>query len=114
MNRYLYTVEVDDEGNKVVHFYANIYLNDADETEYTHRIAEWTFLYFDLPELDAALKNNTLYDQLNEAVAYIGDLTENEAKKACDEYFDGYPGNELYISQVNQETPFGEYWFDEA
>lgn len=112
MNRYFYTVESDDSGNKVVHFVGNIYNNDDGE-EQNHKIDEWTFLYFDLPELEAAIKGNTLYTQLNEATAYSDDMTEAEAQQCCEEYYGGDSGLELHISKVNKDTPFGEYWYEE-
>lgn len=112
MNRYFYTVESDDSGNKVVHFVGNIYNNNDGEEE-NHKIDEWTFLYFDLPELEVAIKENTLYDQLNEATAYSDNITETEAEQSCEEYYGGYSGAELHISKVNKDTPFGEYWYEE-
>lgn len=42
MNRYFYTVESDDSGNKVVHFVGNIY-NNNDGEEQNYKIDEWIF-----------------------------------------------------------------------
>ena len=112
MDRYFYSVEVDCEGNKVIHLSGNVYCNDGDDTETNHRIAEWTFLYITMDELKELIKNDHFYEYVNERVNYLGDISEEEALKACDQYFDGNPGTYLHIADVDEETPCGDYCFE--
>ena len=111
MDRYFYSVELDRDGNKVVHLSGNVYLNDGDDTETNHRIAEWTFLYIPIDELKELIKNDRFYEYANERVDYLDDVSEVEALKVCDQYFDGNPGTYLHVQEVNEDTPCGDYYF---
>lgn len=112
MDRYFYSIELDGNENKVVHVFGNIYCNDADTTETDYRIAEWTFLYITIYELKELVKDGLFYDYVNERVNYLGDISEAEALKICNQYFGGNPGICLHICDVNEETPCGDYWFE--
>ena len=112
MDRYFYSIELDGSGNKQIHMYGNLYFNDVDETEKKYRHAECTFLYISLTELKDLIKDDVFFDYVNERVAYLGDITADEADEMCNEYFDGNPGVNLHIKNVNEETACGDYWFD--
>ncbi len=112
MDRYFYAVELDDDGNKVIHMSGNVYWNDVDTTDTDYRCAEWTFFYIPINELKELIKNDWFYEYVNERVDYLGDLTEAEAIETCDQYFNGKPGVYLHIKDINEETPCGDYWFD--
>ena len=111
MDRYFYSVEMDGD-RKVIHLSGNVYFNDTDETETCYRYAEWTFLYITLEELRSFVNFDAFWDYTNERVAYLEDLTEEQAIATCQEYFSGTPGAELYITSVNEDTPCGDYWFE--
>ena len=111
MDRYFYSVEMDG-GRKVVHMSGNVYFNDADETETCYRVAEWTFLYITIDEIQNLFKELKIYDYINERIRYMDDMTEDEALAICQEYFNGTPGKMLHIAQVNEDTPCGDYWFE--
>ena len=112
MDRYFYSVELNSDGNKEIHMYGNIYLNDADETEMNYRFAEWTGLYITLDELKELVENGWFFEHVNERVDYLGDITEEDAIESSRKYFEGYPGECLHIKNVNEETICGDYWFD--
>jgi hypothetical protein len=111
MDRYFYSVEMDG-GRKVVHMSGNVYFNDTDETETCYRIAEWTFFYMTIDEIQKLFEELRFYDYINERVNYMVDRTEDEALAMCREYFNDTPGNMLHITQVDEETPCGDYWFE--
>jgi hypothetical protein len=111
MDRYFYIVEIDGD-RKVVHMSGNVYFNDADETETCYRITEWTFFYMTIDEIQKLFEELRFYDYINERVDYMGSRTEDEALAICREYFNGTPGNMLHITQVNEDTPCGDYWFE--
>jgi predicted Zn-dependent peptidase len=70
-------------------------------------------LYITIDELKELTNNyDIFYDYLNERVAYLGDLTEEQAIATCQEYFGGTPGTELDIGLVDEDTPCGDYWFE--
>lgn len=112
MDRYFYSVELDDDGNKIVHMSGNVYWNDVDTTPTDYRCAEWTFFYIKLKELRELIESDLFYEHINEFVNYLDDITEEEAFKTCDQYFNGKPGVNLHIKDVNEATPCGEYWFE--
>ena len=112
MDRYFYSVELDDDGNKIVHMSGNVYWNDVDTTLTDYRCAEWTFFYITLKELMELIENDQFYEYINELVNYLDDITEEEAFETCDRYFSGKPGASLHIKDVNAETPCGDYWFE--
>lgn len=111
MDRYFYSVEMDGD-RKVVHLSGNVYLNDTDETETCYRYAEWTFLYITLEELREFADFDAFWDYTNERVAYLADLTEDQAFEMCLRYFGGTSGTKLHITDVNDNTPCGDYWFE--
>lgn len=111
MDRYFYSVELDDDGDKIIHMSGNVYLNDVDETETNYRCAEWTWLYIEIDELKEMIEKGWFYEYLCERVAYLGDHTEAEAIEICEHYFGGKPGDYLHIADVNEETPCGHYWY---
>lgn len=111
MDRYFYSVEIDDD-RKIVHISGNVYFNDADETETCYRCAEWTFLYLTLDELEILIENDRFYEYINEKVNYLGDRTKEQAVEICENYFDGSCGTKLHIFNVNEDTPCGDYWFE--
>lgn len=110
MDRFFYSVEMDDD-QKVIHLSGNVYFNDTDETDTCYRYAEWTFLYITLEELREFVDFDAFWDYTNEKVAYLEDLTEEEALTTCQEYFGGTPGTELDIWLVDEDTPCGDYYF---
>lgn len=112
MDRYFYSIEFDKNNKKVIHLSGNVYFNDADETENCYRIAEWTFLYIDLDMLAELIENDEFYEYINERVNYLDAETKEQAIKICENYFDGFSGDELHISRVNKDTPCGDYWFE--
>ena len=113
MDRYFYSVEIDENGKKYVHMSGNVYYNDGStDTDACYRIASWTFFYLTIEEIQRLFEELDFYDYINERVNYLGDRTEEEALDICKNYFDGKPGKMLRIEQVNEDTPCGDYWFD--
>ena len=112
MDRYFYSVELDNSGNKVIHLYGNIYFNDVDGTETDHREAEWTFFYITLDELNKMITEDCFFEYVNERVDYLNDITKEEATEICSKYFNGLCGINLDIKDVNINTPCDDYWFD--
>lgn len=112
MDRYFYTIECDVYGNKVIHMLGNVYFNDADESETDHRHAEWTFMFLPIKEVIKMFEDDEFYEFLNQRVAYLGDITLSQAKEICESYFNGRPGMELHIKNINEDTPCGDYWFE--
>lgn len=110
MDRYFYSVEMDG-GRKVVHLFGNVYFNDVDETDKCYRIAEWTGLWVTIDKLKELFEEDMFWEYINEKVAYLGDLTEDEAKDMCKVFFDGSSGTKFDIRFVDENTPCGDYWF---
>lgn len=108
MDRYFYSVELDDNGNKVIHLFGNVYANGEGE----YRCAQWTFFYLTLGEIANLMENDVFFDHVNSQISYLDDLTEEEAIDTCNEYFSGYQGINLNIKDVNENTPCGDYWFE--
>ena len=111
MDRYFYSVE-DYGDRKEIHISSNVYFNDADGTETDHRIAKWKGFYLSIEEVKYLLDDDCFFDYINERVRYLGDITREEALEICDTYWDGKPGTELHVRNVNQDTPCGYYWFE--
>lgn len=111
MDRYFYIVERTN-GKTEIHMSGNVYFNDGDETDTCYRLAEWTGLYMSVYKVQALFEELNFFDYINEKVGYLTDLTEDEAIKMCQEYFNGTPGKMLRIEQVNEDTPCGDYWFE--
>lgn len=112
MDRYFYTVELDGNGNKLVHMCGNIYFNDVDETETNYRCAEWSGMSFSLNELKEAIDKRELFDELCINIRYLDDITKEEAIRISNCYFGDETINHLPIYCVCQDTPCGCYWFD--
>ena len=110
MDRYFYSVEMDGD-RKVIHLFGNVYYNNVDETESCYRHAEWTGLYLTPEEVINLHKEFYFYDYIDERVAYLGDLTQDEMINVCRTYFNGEPGKMLRITEVDEDTPCGDYWF---
>jgi hypothetical protein len=100
-----------DGDHKVVHLFGNVYFNDVDETETCYRHAEWTGLYLTPEEIQSLFKELCFYDYIDERVAYLSDLTQDEMINVCRTYFNGEPGKMLCITHVDEDTPCGDYWF---
>lgn len=114
MDRYFYLVELDEDGNKVIHLSGNVYWNDIDNTKCDYTYDEWVWFYVTLDEILHGIRDNWLFDHFCEHVKYSGGITEKEAIETCEQYFDGKPGTHLSIGDVNEETPCGGYWFDRS
>ena len=112
MDRYFYSVELDDNGDKVVHLLGNVYFNDADASEADHRLAQWTFYYLTLNAIADHISDDDFFDRVNSQISYLDDITEYDAIVACNCYFNGEPGVNLHIKDVNEDTPCGDYWFE--
>lgn len=110
MDRYFYSIELNEDGNKIVHMFGNVYWNDVDETETNYRCALWVFFYITLDELKDAIEKHWLFEYLCENVKYEEDITEAEAIDAYKNYFDGNPGVHMSLKCINSETPCGNYW----
>ena len=111
MDRYFYIVG-EYNGQKEIHFCGNVYFNDSDETNKCYRHAEWCGLYLTVDEIQKLLAELNFYDYINEKVAYLGDLTQEEMIEVCRTYFNGNPGKMLRIAEVDEDTPCGDYWFE--
>lgn len=111
MDRYFYMVE-EYNGHKEIHISGNIYYNDANGTDKCFRIAEWTGVYLTVDRLRELLESDMFWEHINEQVAYLGDLTEDEAVDMCKVYFDGSSGTRFDIRFVDEDTPCGDYWFE--
>lgn len=111
MDRYFYIVE-EYGGKKEIHLCGNVYFNDVDETDKCYRHAEWCGFCMSVDKMKELFANGEFYDYINEKIAYLGDLTQDEAIEVCRTYFNGEPGKMLCIEQVNEDTPCGDYWFE--
>ena len=110
MDRYFYSIE--DYGNgKEVYICGNVYFNDADGTETDHRIAEWKSFSLTVAELQLLLQED-FFDYINEEVRYLDDITKEEAEDICKTFWNGEPGDNLDIREVNDYTECGYYWFE--
>lgn len=117
LDRYFYSIELNENNEKVMHLLGNAYFNDADETDKPYRLAEWTWMYFSLDKLkekfdhDILFDVDSFYEYINERVNYLGNYTENEIIEICNNYFDGESGNEMHPIEINEELPCGNYWW---
>lgn len=108
LDKYFYIIE-EVNGKKMIHMQGNVYRNYLDRNcECRH--AEWTFLYLEIEEAKAMVKERSLFDYLDENIAYLGDVSEAEAEDMCNNYFNDSPGIKLNITDVDNDTPCGEYW----
>lgn len=115
MDRIFYSVETEetDEGKeiKVVHILGSIY-DAEDDTEESYRIEECAFYYLYPDEIKELLEQDEFYEELGCAVRYCDECSEEKAEELAKTYFDGKSGQELYIGDVDEDTPCGEYWYD--
>ena len=112
MDRYFYSLEKDDNGKRIIHLSGNVYYNDGDETEMNYRIAEWVWMYIDVTKAKKMQSENKFFEYIFDKIEYIGDLTETEAREMCKTYFNGTSGTELWITDITETTPCGDYWFE--
>lgn len=112
MDRYFYSIESDESGNKVVHLFGNIY-DSEDGTETHYRIGEWKFFIVPVAEIIRMIKTEALEEHLYDKGYYsLENITEEQAVEFRDTYFDGSSGTELYIGDITEDTPYGDYWFE--
>lgn len=109
MDRIFYEIVQFDKRDKMIHIFGEIYrLNNGEGKGY--RSAQFTGEFLDFEEVqkygDELIEH--IYQDGNQV--YEDDLTEAEAQKCCNEYFDGEPGTEFDIYDCDQNTPCGEYW----
>ena len=117
MDRYFYSLEKDDKGNQRIHLSGNVYYNDSDGGKFPFRIAEWVGFEMEVTQAKEMLSENeffNFFDFVSESVKYLDDLTEQGAKEMCKTYFNGTSGTELHISDITEDTPCGDYWFEQA
>ena len=110
MDKYFYSIEEGDN-EKIIHLSGNVYFNDSGATEKDYRLAEWTFLYLTIEEAKELISNNTFFEYVNEKIAYLEDITEEEAKIISRTYHNGSSGTELHIADITKATPCGNYYF---
>lgn len=108
-DRYFYSIELDDNNNKIIHWFGNLSYNDAWDN---YCLVEWTFLYMDTKKAQHMWRCGTLQEHLSEMVTHITDMGKMEAVNICMEFFNGRPGKELHISEITNDTPCGDYWFE--
>ena len=56
-----------------------IYYNNADASLMNYRSAAWTFLYFDIDEVQLLLDTDTFFEYVKARVNYLGDYSEEKA-----------------------------------
>ena len=112
MDRYFYSLEKDDNGKQIIHLSGNVYFNDNDETETCYRYAEWVGLEIDVDTAKLLFDKYVFFNFSDERVKYLDDITEEQAKSTCEDYFDGTSGTELQIMDITEDTPCGDYWFE--
>ena len=111
MDKYFYSIELDENCKKLVHIFGNVFLNDADETKVNNRIAEFKFLYFSIEELIEMLKTDTFYEYLCENVDTLGNLTKEAAEIVCGTYFnEKTSGFKKSFLDLTKDTPSGDYY----
>lgn len=110
MDRYFYLVETIN-GEKLMHLSGNVYVRDSEKRK-EYCLSDWTFFYIKIDEVKELLGSDKFFDYVNERVDYLGNITKAEAEEFCQRYFKGMPGKELHISDITEDTPDGNYWFD--
>ena len=112
MDRYFYAVELDSNGNKLVHLSCNVYKNDVFTSKTNYRCVYWTHLYVPFKQMQELIENDNWYEYIDSRINYLDDITEREAAIICKTYWDGAPGMELHIRNICSETPTGYYWHE--
>lgn len=105
---FFFTIEEDATG-KDVHVLTNLYRNGDGDL----RCADFVNFYIPVSAFPIT-SEEALFDFLeltSESVAYLGNLSEEEAYVLRDTYFDGKPGTFLSVSNITENTPCGKYWF---
>ena len=110
-DRYFYAIEPNVISGKLVHIYGYICYNDTDDSESNYRICECVGLYLE-PEVVAHFTAEDIVSYVDEHIAYIDDVTKQEAEYAMRSYFDSEVVSELNICCVDSSTLLGNYWFD--
>ena len=110
LDKYFYSIELDENQNKMIHLLGNIYYNDVEEN---FTIAEWCFFYIKPDKAKRLFKEDEFFLYVDEHVKYIGDLTEEEALRLNTGYFNEYAtSTELEILDITEDTPCGNYYFN--
>ena len=114
MDRYFYSLELDENGKQVIHLSGNVYFNDTDETRENYRIAEWKFFYVPVEEAQEWLTDGNFFScvNFNDKLYGIDNITKKEAENICGVYHNGRSGTELHIRDITEDTPCGDYWFE--
>jgi len=111
MNRYFYSVEEHGK-KKCIHFRGHIFSNNATGTDMTHSNHEWVGVYLEVKKVKQLLASNNLYGRLDDLVSYKTDETEAYANNRSRIYFAGHPGKKRNLTDITEDTPCGDYWFD--
>lgn len=110
MDRLFFKIEKEDV-TKNVHILGNVYFCDVDSSNTNYRIAEWTGLDIPVEEVQPLVDKKEFMDYINEKVAYLEDITKEEAEEICKTYYNGTTGGrELNLTELSKETPCGEYY----
>lgn len=112
MNRYFYRIEMNEHNNRVIHLMGNVFLNSSEDSDFCYRLAEWTFRFFEIDVAQFLINIGGFYEFTDERIDYISDTIKEKAEEICDGYFDGESGTELHISDIEEHTPCGDYYFD--
>lgn len=110
LNRYFYSIEKDNNGNKIIHMSGELYWNDSDESKTDYRLDEYRWLYITINELKTLIEKNKFLEFMCEKVDCSCNATESEAKEFCNSYFDGNSGEKLSFENITENTPCGDYW----
>ena len=112
MDRYFYSIEIDDDNNqKVIHLSGNLELRDEptdDGEEYS--LTEWKWMYMSIDEAKRFFEDDDLYNGVLEEVRYIDDLYKEDAMDICENYFGSEGCEHLSFQDITEDTPCGNYW----
>lgn len=109
MDRYFYILEADNLGNKQIRMECNVYGNQDEGYHYN----EWVGCIVSISEAQTLIKDGEFVSTLCELARYSEDVTEDEANAIHELYFDGTSsGEELKITDITEDTPCGDYYFD--
>lgn len=113
MDRYFYILE-EENGEKIIHLEGNLY-NVGNESDEEYTLTEWSGLYISLAKAQEMLKNDDeFFATVDELVKYAGNMTEADAMKVKDTYFNGNSGVPFDIADITDKTPCGDYYFDRS
>ena len=112
MNRYFYSVEESSKRKKYIHFRGYIYSNNEIGKNMTHTEAEWVGVVLEVKKTKELLKDNKLYERLDDLVSFKNDVSEAFANARSRVYFTGHPGKKRDLTDITDDTPCGDYWFD--